>query len=179
MPEGDQELTLTRSLKVDVIGQPRKNPVPIPAGIKGGKPGAIPNTKVWKCFKKQVALWPDCKAIPVYGLIMSVCLSINILVNLVNLCINVLELALQSGHTIFSGFLSIMRLDTRWLITCLCNLLFGASVYFINIVHFGCIFIARLHICRKIVYSLLLKKFWNFWKFLKIARYWLKWFVFN
>ncbi|KAK3098986.1 hypothetical protein FSP39_024961, partial [Pinctada imbricata] len=45
LPDADRELTLTRSLKVDVLGQPRKNPVRLPAGIKGGKPGAIPNTK--------------------------------------------------------------------------------------------------------------------------------------
>lgn len=41
-----EELTLTKSLKVNVLGQPRKNPVPLPTGIKGGRPGAIPNIKV-------------------------------------------------------------------------------------------------------------------------------------
>lgn len=40
-----EELTLTKSLKVNVLGQPRKNPVPLPTGIKGGRPGAIPNIK--------------------------------------------------------------------------------------------------------------------------------------
>lgn len=37
---------MIRSLKVDVTGRPRRNPVPIPSTIKGGKPGAIPNNKV-------------------------------------------------------------------------------------------------------------------------------------
>ncbi|XP_061176448.1 sperm-associated antigen 17-like isoform X2 [Saccostrea echinata] len=41
----NEQLTLTRSLKVNVLGQPRKNRVPLPAGIKGGRPGAIPNIK--------------------------------------------------------------------------------------------------------------------------------------
>ncbi|XP_078322362.1 sperm-associated antigen 17-like isoform X1 [Crassostrea virginica] len=40
-----EELTLTKSLKVNVLGQPRKKPVPLPTGIKGGRPGAIPNIK--------------------------------------------------------------------------------------------------------------------------------------
>lgn len=44
--DDNEELTLTRSLKVNVIGQPRKNRVPLPTGIKGGRPGAIPNIKV-------------------------------------------------------------------------------------------------------------------------------------
>lgn len=35
---------MIRSLKMDVTGKPRKNPVPVPP--KGGKPGAIPNNKV-------------------------------------------------------------------------------------------------------------------------------------
>ncbi|XP_056016112.1 sperm-associated antigen 17-like isoform X11 [Ostrea edulis] len=43
--DDNEELTLTRSLKVNVIGQPRKNRVPLPTGIKGGRPGAIPNIK--------------------------------------------------------------------------------------------------------------------------------------
>ena len=45
-----------------------------------------------------------------------VCLSINILVNL---CIKVLELALQSGHTVFSGFLLFIILPLM-LIVLLC-----------------------------------------------------------
>lgn len=39
---------MTKSLKVNVLGQPRKKPVPLPTGIKGGRPGAIPNIKVRK-----------------------------------------------------------------------------------------------------------------------------------
>lgn len=35
---------MIRSLKMDVTGKPRRNPVPVPP--KGGKPGAIPNNKV-------------------------------------------------------------------------------------------------------------------------------------
>ena len=37
---------MIRSLKVDVTGRPRINPVTIPSTMKGGKPGAIPNNKV-------------------------------------------------------------------------------------------------------------------------------------
>ena len=37
---------LHESFKMDVLGQPRKQPVPLPSVIKGGRPGAIPNTKV-------------------------------------------------------------------------------------------------------------------------------------
>ena len=42
---GEQEM-LSQSLKLDVLGRPRNKPVPLPAVIKGGKPGAIPNSKV-------------------------------------------------------------------------------------------------------------------------------------
>jgi hypothetical protein len=42
---GEQEM-IAQSLKMDVLGRPRNKPVPLPAVIKGGKPGAIPNTKV-------------------------------------------------------------------------------------------------------------------------------------
>ncbi|XP_021376816.1 sperm-associated antigen 17-like isoform X5 [Mizuhopecten yessoensis] len=45
VPEGESELILTRSLKMDVTGRPRKEAVVLPRGIKGGRPGAIPNTK--------------------------------------------------------------------------------------------------------------------------------------
>ncbi|XP_033741247.1 sperm-associated antigen 17-like isoform X1 [Pecten maximus] len=45
VPEGENELILTRSLKMDVTGRPRKEAVVLPRGIKGGRPGAIPNTK--------------------------------------------------------------------------------------------------------------------------------------
>lgn len=41
---GEQEM-VSQSLKMDVLGRPRSKPVPLPAVIKGGKPGAIPNTK--------------------------------------------------------------------------------------------------------------------------------------
>ncbi|XP_052809835.1 sperm-associated antigen 17-like isoform X5 [Mya arenaria] len=41
---GEQEM-LSQSMKMDVLGRPRNKPVPLPAVIKGGKPGAIPNTK--------------------------------------------------------------------------------------------------------------------------------------
>ena len=44
----EQEMMLAESFKMDVLGQPRKQPVPLPTVIKGGRPGAIPNTKV--CF---------------------------------------------------------------------------------------------------------------------------------
>lgn len=40
---------ISQSLKMDVLGRPRNKPVPLPAVIKGGKPGAIPNTKVCRC----------------------------------------------------------------------------------------------------------------------------------
>lgn len=46
MAETDSQDNALRSLKYNVIGEPRKNRVPLPRGIKGGKPGAIPNTKV-------------------------------------------------------------------------------------------------------------------------------------
>ena len=39
-------MMLHESFKMDVLGQPRKQPVPLPSVIKGGRPGAIPNTKV-------------------------------------------------------------------------------------------------------------------------------------
>ena len=39
-------MMLSEGFKMDVLGQPRKNPVPLPTVIKGGRPGAIPNTKV-------------------------------------------------------------------------------------------------------------------------------------
>ena len=63
---------------------------------------------------KVYVFWPDCKAIMAYGLMMSVylsvrspvCPSVNILVNL---CVQVLEFALQSGHTVFSSFLFVYR----------------------------------------------------------------------
>ena len=42
----EQEMMLSDGFKMDVLGQPRKNPVPLPTVIKGGRPGAIPNTKV-------------------------------------------------------------------------------------------------------------------------------------
>ncbi|KAL4233858.1 Sperm-associated antigen 17 [Mactra antiquata] len=41
---GEQEL-VSSNIKMDVLGQPRSQPVPLPSVIKGGKPGAIPNTK--------------------------------------------------------------------------------------------------------------------------------------
>lgn len=41
----EQEMMLAESFKMDVLGQPRKQPVPLPTVIKGGRPGAIPNTK--------------------------------------------------------------------------------------------------------------------------------------
>ncbi|XP_076077508.1 sperm-associated antigen 17-like isoform X7 [Mytilus galloprovincialis] len=40
---GEREAYMIRSLKMDVTGKPRRNPVPVPP--KGGKPGAIPNNK--------------------------------------------------------------------------------------------------------------------------------------
>ncbi|KAJ8314693.1 hypothetical protein KUTeg_006843 [Tegillarca granosa] len=46
--DGEAEMIVTKSLKVNVIGEPRADPVPIPQGLKGGKPGAIPNTKYIK-----------------------------------------------------------------------------------------------------------------------------------
>ena len=48
----------------------------------------------------QISSWPDGKAIPAYGLMMSVRLSVRLSMRLS------LEFALQSGHTVFSGFLS-------------------------------------------------------------------------
>ena len=33
-------------------------------------------------IRVSLSFWPDCKAILAYGLMMSVCLSVNILVNL-------------------------------------------------------------------------------------------------
>ncbi|KAL3882261.1 hypothetical protein ACJMK2_028623 [Sinanodonta woodiana] len=45
MPMDEHEMVLTRSLKVDVLGKPRKESVPLPSVIKGGRPGAIPNKR--------------------------------------------------------------------------------------------------------------------------------------
>lgn len=42
---GEQEMA-SHSFKMDVLGRPRSKPVHLPTVIKGGKPGAIPNTKV-------------------------------------------------------------------------------------------------------------------------------------
>ncbi|XP_067675915.1 sperm-associated antigen 17-like [Haliotis asinina] len=39
----DSDFVLTRSLKVNVIGEPRKYTVPLPSSIQGGRPGAQPN----------------------------------------------------------------------------------------------------------------------------------------
>ena len=48
--------------------------------------------------------WKDCKAIPVYGLMFSVRLSVG-RHHFCNLCVYVLELALLSGLTVLSGYL--------------------------------------------------------------------------
>ncbi|XP_041352537.1 sperm-associated antigen 17-like isoform X2 [Gigantopelta aegis] len=45
LQEEDDDLVLTRSLKVNVVGEPRKEPVRIPASILGGRPGATPNER--------------------------------------------------------------------------------------------------------------------------------------
>lgn len=45
-PSAGSEIILTRSLQVDVIGQPRKEQVKVPAYIKGGRPSAFPNQRV-------------------------------------------------------------------------------------------------------------------------------------
>ncbi|XP_052284814.1 sperm-associated antigen 17-like isoform X3 [Dreissena polymorpha] len=41
---GEHEM-ISQRMKMDVLGHPRSKPVPLPTVIKGGKPGAIPNTK--------------------------------------------------------------------------------------------------------------------------------------
>ena len=57
----------------------------------------------------EYTFWPDCKAIPAYGLMMSVCPSVCLSVRpSVNIWLTFsfkLEFALQSGHIVFSGFL--------------------------------------------------------------------------
>ena len=44
-------MMLHESFKMDVLGQPRRQPVPLPSVIKGGRPGAIPNTRVGYSFQ--------------------------------------------------------------------------------------------------------------------------------
>ncbi|XP_046333573.2 sperm-associated antigen 17-like isoform X4 [Haliotis rufescens] len=41
----DNDFVLTRSLKVNVTGEPRKYTVPLPSSIQGGRPGAQPNDR--------------------------------------------------------------------------------------------------------------------------------------
>ena len=53
-------------------------------------------------FRLSTFFWLDCKAIRAYGLIFVCTFKLNILDNLF---IKVLELVLQSGYTIFNGFL--------------------------------------------------------------------------
>ena len=45
-PSAQGDLILTKSLTVDVNGDPRKDTVRLPAAILGAKPGAMPNEKV-------------------------------------------------------------------------------------------------------------------------------------
>ena len=49
VPSAGSDLVLTRSLQVDVNGQPRSEPVHVPAYLKGGRPAAVPNIKVINC----------------------------------------------------------------------------------------------------------------------------------
>ena len=58
---------------------------------------------------------------------ISVCLSVNILVNLVNLRIKVLELGFQSGHSVFSGFLFVSICD---IIMMLSIMVLNSSVFY-------------------------------------------------
>ena len=45
-PETEEELLMTPSLKLNVVGEPRSNPVPLPTSILGGRPNAKTNYRV-------------------------------------------------------------------------------------------------------------------------------------
>ena len=45
-PETEADLLMTPSLKVNVVGEPRSNPVPLPSSILGGRPNAKTNVRV-------------------------------------------------------------------------------------------------------------------------------------